>query len=39
VNASGDAADDHVPDVTAASASSSSSGRNVARDALLELGD
>jgi hypothetical protein len=39
VNTDGDAADDHVPDVTAASASSSSSARDVARGALLEFGD
>jgi hypothetical protein len=38
VNADGDAAHHHVPDVTAGSASSSSSARNVARGALLEFG-
>jgi hypothetical protein len=39
VDADGDAADDHVSDVTADSASNSSSARNVGRGALLEFGD
>jgi hypothetical protein len=39
VNADGDVADDHGSDVTAASASNSSSAQNGALGALLEFGD